>query len=79
MTETAQQNRYQRALEASFREVGRKQQTAGHDFWFRTNHRLLTEHAPAAGPDPVCTAPDCGEPWPCGTAETAMDQVGVRS
>lgn len=79
MAETAQQNRYQRAMVASIGETGRKQQTAGHDLWFQTNHKMLTEHAPAAGPDPVCTGPGCGKPWPCEIAETAMNQVGVRS
>lgn len=79
MGETAQQNRYQRALEASVRETEREQPTAGHDTWFAMNHKLLTRHAPADGPDPACTAPGCWNPWPCETAETAMNQVGVRS
>lgn len=79
MEETAQQNRYQRALEASIRETGRQQQTAGHDTWFAMNHSLLTAHAPDAGPNPACTAPGCWNPWPCETAEAAMKQVGVRA
>jgi hypothetical protein len=79
MIETSQQNRHQRAIWASVGRTGEKQSTVGHDLWFEKNHELLTEHAPAEGPDPVCTAPDCGKAWPCGIAETAMCQVGVHS
>ncbi|MFE1230253.1 hypothetical protein [Streptomyces sp. NPDC058745] len=65
--ETPEQNRHSRAVEAA---IGRDA-----DF----DHRLLTQHAPAAGPNPACRAEDCGKPWPCALAETAMRQVGVHS
>ncbi|MGW1814058.1 hypothetical protein ACWCQM_10930 [Streptomyces sp. NPDC002125] len=79
MTKTAQQNRYQRALEASIGELNREQSTGGHSTFFEYNHRVLTEHAPTAGPDPKCQGPECDEPWPCENANSAMGQVGVRS
>ncbi|RLV66365.1 hypothetical protein STAN_1886 [Streptomyces sp. CBMAI 2042] len=79
MTETAEQNRYQRALEASFAQLDREQATRGHTTFFEHNHRVLTEHAPAAGPTPQCSSTACGKPWPCEDVTTAMTQVGVRS
>lgn len=79
MTETAQQNRYQRALEASFRELDREQSTRGHSTFYEHNHKLLTEHTPAAGLDPKCLGSGCDQSWPCRDATTAMTQVGVRS
>ncbi|MET8746318.1 hypothetical protein [Streptomyces sp. NPDC004728] len=72
--ETPEQNRYSRAVEASFaRQTGPRE-----DGFFAANHKLLTEHAPAAGPNPACTAAGCETVWPCATAESAMAQVGVR-
>ncbi|MFD9763172.1 hypothetical protein ACFWXI_06465 [[Kitasatospora] papulosa] len=79
MTETAEQNRYQRALEASFHQVDREQATSGHATFFDYNHRVLTSHAPADGPNPQCQGKDCNQPWPCDNATTAMSQVGVRA
>ncbi|MFD7980167.1 hypothetical protein [Streptomyces sp. NPDC059071] len=66
-TETPEQNRHSRAVEASI--------ARDSDF----DRRLLLEHKPAAGPAPACLADGCGAPWPCGAAETAMRQVGVHS
>lgn len=79
MSETTEQNRYQRALEASFAQLDREQSTQGHATFFEHNHRVLTEHAPAAGPNPQCSSSACGKSWPCEDATTAMTQVGVRS
>ncbi len=79
MTETAEQNCYQRALEASFAVLDREQGSRGQSVFFEHNHRVLTEHAPAAGPAPQCSSSTCGKPWPCEDATTAMTQVGVRS
>lgn len=65
--ETPEQNRHSRALEAS---IAREA-----DF----DRRILAQHAPADGPNPTCHADGCAGPWPCGTAETAMQLVGIRS
>lgn len=74
--ETAEQNRYQRALIA---QIGASQDppTRGHAIVWEFNERTLREHPPADGPAPACRG--CGEPWPCDLAESAMVQVGVRS
>lgn len=66
-TETPEQNRYSRALEAA---IGCRA-----DFELE----LLLTHSPSDGPNPTCGADGCGKAWPCGTAETAMQQVGIRS
>ncbi|MEU6979555.1 hypothetical protein [Streptomyces sp. NPDC046371] len=66
-TETREQNRHSRALEAA---IGRESEF---------DYRLLVEHRPAPGSAPVCLADNCGEPWPCGRAEGAMRMVGVRA
>lgn len=78
MDDTPQKNRHFRAMVASIRETSREQSTRGHDRFFEFNHKMLSEHAPSEGSAPVCTAPDCGNTWPCGMAESAMIQVGVR-
>ncbi|MEU5524875.1 hypothetical protein ABZ759_30510 [Streptomyces sp. NPDC047860] len=74
--ETAEQNRYQRALSA---QIGASQDppTAGHASFWEFNGKTLREHPPADGPAPSCQG--CGEHWPCEMAEAAMQQAGVRS
>lgn len=72
--ETSEQNRYHRALEASIaHQTGPRA-----DGFFSVNHKLLTAHAPTLGQNPACTAEGCESAWPCGTAESAMSQVGIR-
>lgn len=72
--ETAEQNRYQRALIARGSQAPA---TAGHAVFWEFNGKTLKEHPPADGPDPLCQG--CGKHWPCEMAESAMQQVGVRS
>lgn len=74
--ETAEQNRYQRALTA-LPGVSREPSTAGHAVFWDVTGKILKEHPPAAGPEPVCQGG--GTRWPCETAESAMQQVGVRA
>ncbi|SEE59683.1 hypothetical protein SAMN04490357_7708 [Streptomyces misionensis] len=74
--ETAEQNRYQRALSAQT-SASRDPSTSGQAGFWEFNAKVLREHPPADGPEPACQG--CGEPWPCGRAETAMQQVGVRA
>ncbi|MFJ9662882.1 hypothetical protein ACIRPR_33645 [Streptomyces griseoflavus] len=74
--ETAEQNRYQRALSAQI-SAGQAPSTGGHAVFWENNGKILREHPPTDGPAPSCRG--CGESWPCGMAETAMQQVGVRS
>lgn len=76
MEETAEQNRYARALGA-LPSASADPATAGHAVFWGITERILHEHAPNSGPAPTCKG--CGEPWPCGMAESAMQQVGVRS
>ncbi|MBD3550910.1 hypothetical protein [Streptomyces sp. SP18CM02] len=76
MEETAEQNRYQRALGA-LPAASRDPATGGHDTFWKLTGRILHEHSPAAGPSPKCQG--CDQPWPCGKVESAMQQVGVRS
>ncbi|MFF4874042.1 hypothetical protein [Streptomyces sp. NPDC000961] len=76
MTETAEQNRYRRAMTA-LPYASREPATAGHAVFWKVTREILTEHAPADGPEPSCK--DCHRRWPCEMAESAMKQVGVWS
>ncbi|MFD9496870.1 hypothetical protein ACFWA1_35950 [Streptomyces sp. NPDC060005] len=76
LNETAEQNRYHRARSAQIA-ASRDPQTSGHAIFWEYNDKVLQEHPPADGPTPVCQG--CGEPWPCGLVETAMQQAGVHS
>ncbi|MFD7986805.1 hypothetical protein ACFV4M_25955 [Kitasatospora indigofera] len=76
LNETPEQNRYARAMVASINRAG-QDNDRGHQAFYDTNHKLLTEHAPADGAQPACTK--CGGTWPCGVAQGAMVQVGVHS
>ncbi|MFC9949972.1 hypothetical protein ACFVIN_05415 [Streptomyces prasinus] len=74
--ETAEQNRYQRAMGA-LPAASRDPATAGHAVFWDVTEKILKEHPPAEGPEPTCQG--CGKRWPCGPVESAMQQVGVRS
>ncbi|MGA5376001.1 hypothetical protein ACPCSD_33915 [Streptomyces griseoincarnatus] len=74
--ETAEQNRYQRALSAQI-SASQNPPTGGHASFWEFNGKTLREHPPADGPAPSCRG--CGDPWPCEMAETAMQQAGVHS
>ncbi|MGM9349783.1 hypothetical protein [Streptomyces salinarius] len=74
--ETAEQNRYQRALTA-LPGASREPSTAGHAVFWDVTGKILKEHPPAEGPEPDCQG--CGTRWPCEMAESAMQQVGVHA
>ncbi|MFJ4924077.1 hypothetical protein [Streptomyces sp. NPDC088736] len=76
LNDTAEQSRYQRALIAQI-SASQDPPTGGHAMFWEHNAKVLREHPPAAVPEPACQG--CGKPWPCGLAETAMQQVGVYS
>lgn len=74
--ETAEQNRYWRAM-CALPAASREPATAGHAVFWGVTEEILKEHAPADGPEPFCQG--CGKRWPCEMAESAMKQVGVWS
>ncbi|MFE1076220.1 hypothetical protein ACFW5W_34075 [Streptomyces sp. NPDC058783] len=74
--ETAEQNRYQRALTA-LPGSSREPSTVGHTVFWDVTGKILKEHPPAEGSEPSCQG--CGTRWPCEMAEAAMQQVGVHA
>jgi hypothetical protein len=77
VTESTEQNRYQRALASSTANLNHPDDSRDEQTFRETNHKLLSEHAPADGETLTCKG--CAEPWPGGIAESAMKQVGVWS
>jgi hypothetical protein len=77
MDDTPELNRNWRATIASSERVSDPNNNSGHQVLWEFNDLTLQEHAPHAGAAPACKG--CGEPWPCGMAETAMAQIGVHS